>query len=94
LQRLLKEAKELGTEFCRQCGYCLPCQTGIDIPTVFRLVSRHDLYDSAEWARQQYRSLAAKAADCEDCGECEKRCPYQLPIRKKLKKTGRKLADG
>ena len=94
LQRLLEEAKELGTEFCRQCGYCLPCQTGIDIPTVFRLESRHDRYDSAEWARQQYRSLAAKAADCEDCGECEKRCPYQLPIRKKLKKTGRKLADG
>jgi uncharacterized protein len=94
LKKLLEEAKELGTEFCRQCGYCLPCRTGIDIPTVFRLEGHHDRYDSAEWARQQYRSLAAKAANCEECGECEERCPYQLPIRKKLKKAERKLSDG
>ena len=47
MRRLLAEVKELGTEFCRQCGYCLPCPSGIDIPIVFRLEGYHDRYDAA-----------------------------------------------
>ena len=93
-RRLLAEVKELGTEFCRQCGYCLPCPSGIDIPLVFRLEGYHDRYDAAAWARQQYLSLAIKAEKCELCGECESRCPYRLPIQEKLRKAERKLLDG
>jgi uncharacterized protein len=94
MRRLLAEVKELGTEFCRQCGYCLPCPSGIEIPFVFRLEGCHDRYDARDWARQQYLSLSIKAGKCEQCGECESRCPYRLPIRKKLKKAERKLLGG
>ena len=94
MRRLLAEVKELGTEFCRQCGYCLPCPSGIDIPFVFRLEGYHDRYDAAAWANQQYSSLATKAGKCEQCGECESRCPYRLPIREKLSKANRKLLGG
>lgn len=94
MRRLLAEVKELGTEFCRQCGYCLPCPSGIDIPFVFRLEGYQDRYDAAEWANQQYLSLTTKAGKCEQCGECESRCPYRLPIREKLRKAERKLLGG
>ncbi|MFH0871594.1 MAG: aldo/keto reductase [bacterium] len=94
MRRLLAEAKELGREFCRQCGYCLPCRVGIDIPSIFRLEGYFDRYDAAQWAKEQYHSLKAKAAQCEQCGECESRCPYQLTIIKKLKKAERKLTGG
>lgn len=94
MRRLLTEVQELGTEFCRQCGYCLPCPSGIEIPFIFRLEGYHDRYDAAEWARQQYLSLATKAEKCEQCGECESRCPYQLPIREKLRRVERKLLRG
>lgn len=94
LAGLSLEAKDLGTEFCRQCEYCLPCPSGIDIPSVFRLEGYYDRYDSTEWARQQYRPLTTKIAECQQCGECESRCPYQLPIPQKLKKAERKLLGG
>ena len=94
LRRLLEEAKELGTEFCRQCGYCLPCPAGIDIPSIFRLEGYYDRYDAGEWARQQYRSLATKVEKCEQCGECEPRCPYRLAIPQRLRKAERKLLGG
>jgi len=94
LKRLLEEVKELGNEFCRQCGYCLPCPAGIDIPFIFRLEGCYDRYDAREWARRQYRSLTAKVEKCEECGECEPRCPYRLPISQKLRKAERKLFGG
>ncbi|MDE7262961.1 MAG: aldo/keto reductase [Oscillospiraceae bacterium] len=79
--------KELGTSFCRRCGYCAPCTVGIDIPNHFvfhRYLSRYGLQD---WAHARYDALAAHASDCVECGACEERCPYQLPIREMLKKV-------
>ena len=49
-------------------------------------------YDLEEWALDRYRSFAANASDCIQCGECEPRCPYNLPIREMLTKT-RELFD-
>ncbi len=42
---ILKEAKELGTEFCRRCGYCLPCPQGIDIPSQFLMEGYYSRYN-------------------------------------------------
>jgi len=94
MRRLLEEVKGLGNDFCRQCGYCLPCPSGIDIPRVFRLEGYCDRYDATQWACGQYQALATKVMECEQCGDCEPRCPYHLPIREKLKKAERKLLHG
>lgn len=80
-------AEELGTEFCRRCGYCAPCAKGIDIPSVFVFKGYKDRYDLAAWAEDRYFSLKSRAKDCIECGICEKRCPYNLPIRKMMKEA-------
>lgn len=76
---------ELSGNFCRRCGYCAPCTVGIDIPSLFILEGYLKHYDLADWARARYESTAVKASACIQCGKCEPRCPYGLPIREKLK---------
>ena len=77
--------KELGSQFCRRCGYCAPCTVGIDIPNNFLMANYLRKYDLADWARGRYAGLAHHAGECVECGACESRCPYQLRIREMLK---------
>jgi len=83
----LKEASELGDEFCRRCGYCAPCQKGIDIPTMFVIRGYKERYNLATWAEERYLAMKNTAKDCIECGACEEKCPYNLPIRKMLKEV-------
>lgn len=75
----------LSGDFCRRCGYCLPCPQGIDIPTVFTMHNYLLHYGLGEWAATRYNSLKANANDCVSCGLCQTKCPYNLPIISKLK---------
>ncbi|MBQ8765446.1 MAG: aldo/keto reductase [Clostridia bacterium] len=84
----IQELKDtLGTQFCRRCGYCGPCVAGINIPQVFILGGYLNRYGLEDWARNRYYSMDKKASDCMKCGACEKRCPYNLPIRKMFEKA-------
>lgn len=82
-----KIAQALGTQFCRRCGYCGPCPVGIDIPTMFLLKGYKERYGLEKWSVDRYFSLKARAKDCIECGQCEERCPYDLPIRSMLKEV-------
>ena len=79
--------KELGNRFCRRCGYCAPCPQGINIPSCFLFANYLRKYGLGEWAQARYWSMSATAADCIKCGACEKRCPYELPIREMLEQV-------
>ena len=79
--------KSLGTEFCRRCNYCKPCSVGIDIYMMFILEGYYKRYNLTDWASARYMALDKTASDCIGCGVCETRCPYNLPIRKMLKKV-------
>lgn len=83
----------LGTDFCRRCNYCAPCTVGINIPGVFLFAGYLERYNLGDWARDRYQSLAVKASACVECGECESRCPYHLPIREKLKKCAEEFGE-
>ena len=78
--------KELGTNFCRRCNYCQPCTAGINISGVFLFAGYLQRYDLGNWGYDRYQSLPVKADACIECGVCESRCPYHLPIRDMLKK--------
>lgn len=77
----------LGTEFCRRCGYCGPCPQNIDIPGLFILRGYKERYGLEGWAEARYASTNYRAKDCVQCGSCEKKCPYDLPIIKMLKEV-------
>ncbi len=79
--------KSLGTQFCRRCNYCAPCTAGISIPLMFLMEGYYSRYNLTEWATARYNALEKTASDCIDCGACETRCPYNLPIREMLKST-------
>ena len=83
--------KDLGTHFCRRCNYCAPCTAGISIPGVFLMEGYYSRYGLQDWAKARYDAMAKKASDCIECGVCETRCPYQLPIRQMLKAAAEKF---
>jgi predicted aldo/keto reductase-like oxidoreductase len=75
----------LGSEFCAACEYCQPCP--VDIPISFVLRTELSTLRRMGWTDgiiKQTQETAPKVAACLDCGACETRCPYQLPIRKLL----------
>lgn len=87
-----EESKILGAAFCRRCEYCQPCRQGIDIATVFLLDGYYTRYELKDWARERYRGLQVKADSCLECGECEEKCPYNLPVRRMLADAAGRLA--
>ena len=73
-----KDRKELAGNFCRSCGYCLPCTAGIDIPQAARMSallrrSPYQPYMSDEWYAKMH-----KIEECVHCDACKSRCPYGL----------------
>ena len=91
-KKLIAAADSLSKTFCRQCEYCLPCEQGLDIPTIFILDKHYTRFGARESARERYAALSVKVDACIECGECESKCPYELPIREMLKIAEGKLA--
>ena len=91
LARIQQIRDTLGTQFCRRCNYCAPCTVGISIPGVFLMEGYLSRYGLEEWAKSRYNGMKMHASDCIDCGKCELRCPYNLPIRKMLKSAAQKF---
>ena len=86
LAAMEKIRKELGNNFCRRCGYCAPCTAGIGIPAALVAEGYALRYDLREYGEKRYEASGAPASSCVDCGLCEERCPYHLPIRQMLKR--------
>ena len=64
---------------CRQCNYCLPCPVGIEIPRVLAIWLRMGRFP-APYVMRWLKDLPVSPAKCNRCGECERRCPYEIPI--------------
>ncbi len=77
----------MGDQFCRRCNYCQPCSAGVNISGVFTFYGYLDRYGLEAWAKDRYFAMPVTAAACVECGDCESRCPYNLPIREMLKKA-------
>ena len=78
---------ELAGDFCRACGYCLPCPQGIQIPMAARmnlllLRMPYEQFLSDGWREQMHR-----IETCADCGECRSKCPYGIDPPALLKKS-------
>lgn len=89
---LMAEASHMGNQFCRRCGYCQPCPQGIHIPRILWLANVHHRAPADDtWTEEEYGLMEETADYCEECGECEDKCPYDLPIREMLKAADAEL---
>jgi hypothetical protein len=94
IARLQKEKDRLGSSFCRRCEYCMPCPQGLPIAFLHVLKNYYFLYDLKDWVWERIGALAKTYKDCAACGECVKKCPYQLDMPKIFRDTWeRMLAD-
>jgi predicted aldo/keto reductase-like oxidoreductase len=88
---LQKEKDRLGDQFCRRCEYCMPCPQGLPISFLHVLKNYYFLYDLKDWVWERIDSLAKTYKDCAACGECVKKCPYQLDMPIIFSDTWRKM---
>lgn len=81
------ERDELMGEFCRGCGYCMPCTVGIEINNCNRMSLMLRRAPSKGWLSEHWQKEMEKIEDCVNCGVCMTKCPYELQIPALLKKN-------
>lgn len=81
-----KERAEFAGEFCRACGYCMPCPVGIQIPTVARLHLLCTRSPYQGFITDEYYESLKVVDECIHCGQCSSRCPYQMDVPSMVRK--------
>ena len=85
-----QDRQSLMGDFCRGCGYCMPCSADILINNCARMSQLIRRSPSANFLSEEWQERMLKIEDCIDCGICKTRCPYGLDIPVLLRKN---LAD-
>jgi predicted aldo/keto reductase-like oxidoreductase len=81
-----KDRAELAGNFCRGCGYCLPCPVGIEIPIQARisLMLRRAPYE--QFLQDGFKEKMELIDKCIECGHCKNNCPYKIDTPNLLKR--------
>lgn len=82
-----KEKIELSGDFCRGCGYCMPCPAGIMINQCARMSLMLRRAPSQNWLTEDMQAEMKKIEGCLHCGQCSRRCPYELDTPALLQKN-------
>ena len=82
-----KERQELTGEFCRGCGYCMPCPAGIMINQCARMSLMLRRAPSKAWLTEGMQAEMKKIEGCLECKKCMSKCPYELNTPELLKKN-------
>ena len=81
-----KDRQELAGDFCRSCGYCLPCAAGIDIPQAARMSALLRRSPYQKYMTDQWYEKMHQIEQCVHCDACKSRCPYGLDTPALLQK--------
>ena len=87
LEYIRKEREELSGDFCRGCGYCMPCPVGIEINNCARMSLMLRRAPTAMSLTPDQQAKMKKIEDCINCGQCKAKCPYGLDTPNLLKKN-------
>lgn len=88
-----RDRTELAGDFCRGCGYCLPCPANIEIPTAARIIFLLQRSPYQRFLEDEWLQKMTLIENCISCGQCKSRCPYQLDIPNVLKKMLREYRE-
>jgi predicted aldo/keto reductase-like oxidoreductase len=89
----LKDIDVKASKVCTGCGYCMPCEEGVDIPANFRLYNQATLLGNVAASKKSYARLVGdgsgdkSAAACAKCGKCQEKCPIDVAISERLDKV-------
>ena len=99
IEAMMQENERLAGLYCTGCNYCMPCPQGINIPAVFSFMNYHRVYKITDFAKYSYAQIGklpwmqyGNASVCNKCGECESKCPQNIPIREQMEETHKTLA--
>jgi len=87
LDYIAKERLELVGEFCRGCGYCMPCPADIEINNCARMSLLLRRAPSAGFLTKEWQENMKKIENCLECGQCKSKCPYGLDTPALLKRN-------
>ena len=101
VNRLVEKNEKLADLYCTGCAYCMPCPNGVNIPENFRYMNWYRVWGLEEEAKSAYAKLSAEgtwtpwagrieglqADECIQCGECESKCPQNIPIIEQLQEV-------
>ncbi len=93
INTMMQRFEKLAELYCTGCGYCQPCPQEINIPKIFEAMNYHRVWGLTEHARSIYRRLDPNAEACVECGECEEKCPQDIPIIEQLKESHSALGE-
>ena len=79
------DREQLSGQFCRSCGYCMPCPQGIEIRNCARMDMLLRRSPWRPYFTPEWQARMNKINDCVECGRCKSRCPYHLDTPKVLK---------
>ena len=82
-----RDREELQGEFCRGCGYCMPCPAGIEINNCARMSLMIRRAPSAAQLTEEMQAKMRKIEECLHCGRCKSKCPYGLDTPTLLEKN-------
>ena len=81
------DRRELSGEFCRGCGYCMPCPAGIEINNCARMSLLLRRSPSELQLTEEVQEKMKKIENCLHCGHCKSKCPYGLDTPALLEKN-------
>ncbi len=87
LQEIESDREQLSGDFCRGCGYCMPCPAGIEINNCARMSLMLRRAPKNAWLSEEWQVKMKKIEDCIHCGNCMKKCPYGLNTPELLAKN-------
>lgn len=87
LSAIEADKKQLGGNFCRGCGYCLPCPQNIEIPTCARMSLLIRRAPTAIYLNEEWQANMRRVEDCTGCNHCKDHCPYGLDTPRLLREN-------
>ncbi|AYD41176.1 aldo/keto reductase [Clostridium fermenticellae] len=81
------DRKELSGDFCRGCGYCMPCPAGIQINDCARMSLLLRRAPKDDYLTKEWQEEMKKIEGCLHCNNCMSKCPYKLNTPELLKKN-------